>query len=199
VTNVSVAPYTYTEDFLGDHAVLSRDNLKISFAVHTVWRVGDARLPLFMVGFSTTVTNGNTEKSPDAIVKVAFGHFVREPLRTFARDEVQRRNGLPVKDELIAIGEAVPSASVSTPTQAPSSSAASLWETSNTPRGSPTQYPESWPRRRSSNEKHVDRDRTEGEDEARRAGRGHRDCHADQSAGSSTRSTFSTKRSRRRS
>ena len=107
VTNVSITPYTYTEEFVGDQAVLSRDNLKISFAVHTVWRVNDERVPLFMERFSTTVTNGSTEKSPDAIVKVAYAHFVREPLRTYARDEVQRRNGLSVKDELIPIGQAV--------------------------------------------------------------------------------------------
>ena len=107
VTNVSVTPYTYTEDFNGDHAVLSRDNLKISFAVHTVWRVDAERIPLFMERFSTTVTNGNTEKHPDAIVQVAYAHFVREPLRTFARDEVQRRKGLSVKDELIPIGQSV--------------------------------------------------------------------------------------------
>ena len=107
VTNVSVTPYTYTEEFVGDHSVLSRDNLKISFAVHTVWRVDENRIPLFMERFSTTVTNGDTEKSPDSIVKVAYGHFVREPLRTYARDEVQRRNGLIVKDDLIPIGQAV--------------------------------------------------------------------------------------------
>lgn len=107
VTNVSITPYTYTEEFVGDHAVLSRDNLKISFAVHTVWRVDERQIPLFMERFSTTVTNGDTEKSPDAIVKVAYGHFVREPLRTYARDEVQRRNGLSVKDELIPIGQSV--------------------------------------------------------------------------------------------
>ena len=107
VTNVSVTPYTYTEEFVGDHAVLSRDNLKISFAVHTVWRIDETRVPLFMERFSTTVTNGDLEKSPDSIVKVAYGHFVREPLRTYARDEVQRRNGLSVKDELIPIGDAV--------------------------------------------------------------------------------------------
>ena len=107
VTNVSVTPYTYTEEFSGEQSVLSRDNLKISFAVHTVWRVDDGKIPLFMERFSTTVTNGEAEKSPDAIVKVAYGHFVREPLRTYARDEVQRRNGLIVKDELISIGEAV--------------------------------------------------------------------------------------------
>ena len=34
-------------------------------------------------------------------------HFIREPIRTFARDEVQRRNGLDVKEALIPIGDAV--------------------------------------------------------------------------------------------
>ena len=41
VTNVSITPYTYNEDFTRDDAVLSRDNLKIAFRVHTVWRVDD--------------------------------------------------------------------------------------------------------------------------------------------------------------
>ena len=55
VTNVSITPYTYTEDFTGDDAVLSRDNLKIAFRVHTVWRIDDTRVPMFMERFSTTV------------------------------------------------------------------------------------------------------------------------------------------------
>jgi regulator of protease activity HflC (stomatin/prohibitin superfamily) len=107
VTNVSVTPYTYNEDFTGNDAVLSRDNLKIAFRVHIVWRVDDARVPLFMERFSTTATVHNVEREPDAIVKVAYANFLREPLRTYARDEVQRRNGLEVKDALIAIGDAV--------------------------------------------------------------------------------------------
>ena len=107
VTNVSITPYTYSEDFTGDEAVLSKDNLKIAFRVHTVWRVDDTRIPLFMERFSTTIADRQTEKAPDAIVKVAYGHFIREPLRTFARDEVQQRNGLEVKDALIPIGESV--------------------------------------------------------------------------------------------
>jgi regulator of protease activity HflC (stomatin/prohibitin superfamily) len=107
VTNVSVTPYTYTEDFSREEAVLSRDNLKIAFQVHTVWHVDESRVPLFMDRFSTTVGRSTLEKEPDAIVKVAYGNFVREPLRTYARDEVQRRNGLEVKDALIAIGDAV--------------------------------------------------------------------------------------------
>jgi len=107
VTNVSITPYTYNEDFTRDDAVLSRDNLKIAFRVHTVWHVDDARVPLFMERFSTTSSEQDVEKDPDAIVKVAYGHFVREPLRTYARDEVQRRNGMEVKDALIPIGDAV--------------------------------------------------------------------------------------------
>ena len=107
VTNISVTPYTYTEEFGGNEAVLSRDNLKIAFQVHTVWRVDDARIPLFMDRFSTTVADGAATREPDAIVKIAYANFVREPLRTYARDEVQRRNGLEVKDALIPIGDAV--------------------------------------------------------------------------------------------
>jgi regulator of protease activity HflC (stomatin/prohibitin superfamily) len=108
VTNVSITPYTYTEDFTGNEAVLSRDNLKISFRVHTVWRIDESQVPLFMERYSTTVTNHRgTDRAPDSIVEVAYGNFVKEPLRTFARDEVQRRNGLEVKDALIPIGEAV--------------------------------------------------------------------------------------------
>lgn len=107
VTNVSITPYSYTEEFKGSDAVLSRDNLNISFQLHTVWRIDEQQVPLFMERYSTTVTGDARQNDPDAIVKLAYGHFVREPLRTFARDEVQRRNGLEVKDALIAIGDAV--------------------------------------------------------------------------------------------
>ena len=106
-TNISVTPYTYHEAFIGDEAVLSRDNLKIAFSIHTVWRIDDTRVPLFMDRFSTTVLKNDVEKDPDAIVKVAYANFIREPIRTFARDEVQRRNGLEVKEALIPIGDAV--------------------------------------------------------------------------------------------
>jgi len=107
VTNISVTPYTYSETFSGDDAVLSRDNLKIAFGVHTVWRIDESKIPMFMDRFSTTVNSDSIERDPDAIVKVAYANFVREPLRTFARDEVQRRNGMDVKEALIPIGDAV--------------------------------------------------------------------------------------------
>jgi regulator of protease activity HflC (stomatin/prohibitin superfamily) len=107
VTNISVTPYTYHEDFTASESVLSRDNLQIWFRVHTVWHIDAERVPLFMERYSTTVSNGELQKDPDAVVKIAYGNFVREPLRTFARDEVQRRNGLEVKEALMPIGEAV--------------------------------------------------------------------------------------------
>ena len=86
---------------------MSRDNLKIGFRVHTVWRVDGDQVPLFMERYSTTVDRESIHRDPDAVVKVAYANFVKEPLRTFSLDEVQRRNGLEVKDALIAIGEAV--------------------------------------------------------------------------------------------
>ncbi len=107
VTNISVTPYTYTEEFVGDSAVMSRDNLKIGFRVHTVWRVDAGQVPLFMERYSTTVDRESIHRDPDAVVKVAYANYVKEPLRTLSLDEVQRRNGLEVKDALIAIGEAV--------------------------------------------------------------------------------------------
>ena len=62
VTNVSITPYTYNEDFAGDEAVLSRDNLKIAFRVHTVWRIDETRVPMFMDRFSTTVSRRDASR-----------------------------------------------------------------------------------------------------------------------------------------
>jgi hypothetical protein len=38
--------------------------------VHTVWRVDDMRVRLFMERFSTTLADRNPEEEPDAIVTV---------------------------------------------------------------------------------------------------------------------------------
>lgn len=165
-----------------DDAVLSRDNLKIAFRIHTVWRVDDARIPLFMERFSTTSSGGDVEKDPDAVVKIAYGHFVREPLRTYARDEVQRRDGMEVKDALIPIGDAV------------------LGRIRAYANGSPfvissvvvgnVQYPEEVAKRGvaqagghtgAAAERHRNRNRTEGAHETRGAGSRHRECDADHS------------------
>jgi hypothetical protein len=37
-----------------------------------------------MERFSTTVANKEIEREPDAIVRLAYDHYVREPLKTYA-------------------------------------------------------------------------------------------------------------------
>lgn len=107
VTNVSVTPYTYTEPFTGEAAVLAQDNLKLEFQAHSVFRVKPDGIKDFMERFSVLISGEQVDKDPDLIVKNAYGNFIREPFRTFVRDEVQKRKGLEVKDQLIPIGEAV--------------------------------------------------------------------------------------------
>jgi len=99
--NVSVTPYTYDEDFSGADTVLSSDSLKIAFRVHLVWRVRPDRVKQFVEEYSTLGAND----AADAIVQVAYRNFLREPLRTYARDEVQKYKGLEIKDNIAGIGE----------------------------------------------------------------------------------------------
>src|SRR3989338_5553229 len=44
VTNISITPYTYTESFANDAAVLAKDNLKLQFQMHSVFRVHPDRV-----------------------------------------------------------------------------------------------------------------------------------------------------------
>ena len=99
--NVSVTPYTYDEDFSGTDTVLFSDSLKIAFRVHLVWRVRPDRVKQFVEEYSTLGSND----APDTIVQVAYRNFLREPLRTYARDEVQKYKGLEIKDNIAGIGE----------------------------------------------------------------------------------------------
>jgi regulator of protease activity HflC (stomatin/prohibitin superfamily) len=101
VINVSVTPYTYDEEFNGAETVLSSDSLKIAFRVHLVWRVRPDRVKQFVENFSTLRPND----TPDRVVEVAYRNFLREPLRTYARDEVQKYKGLEIKDNIEGIGE----------------------------------------------------------------------------------------------
>jgi len=102
-TNISITPYTYMEDFTGENSVLSKDNLKIGFRVHIVWKVQSDRVKEFVEKYSTLAD----DKDPNKVVQVAYGNFLKEPLRTYARDEIQRLNGLEIKDKITPVGEAV--------------------------------------------------------------------------------------------
>lgn len=104
VTNVSITPFTYTEDFVEKDSVLSKDNLKIEFRVHITWKVKSDDIKIFMEKYSTLTSNND---NPNRVVEVAYGNFLKEPLRMFSRDEIQRLKGLEIKDQIVPIGKSI--------------------------------------------------------------------------------------------
>ncbi len=115
VTNVSVTPYTYTEDFTNTETVLAKDNLKIAFQVHIVWRVRPEKVRELVEKYSTLQPGD----SPDQIVKVCYDNFLKQPLRTFARDEVQQLKGLEIKDSISPLGQRIKDRIVQTASGSP--------------------------------------------------------------------------------
>jgi regulator of protease activity HflC (stomatin/prohibitin superfamily) len=103
VRNVSVTPYTYTEDFNGDNSVLSKDNLKVSFSLHIVWKVRKNAVREFIEKYSVMYD----DKNPDKLVFDAYKNYIQQPLRTYGRDEVQRLDGMDIKDSITPIGDAI--------------------------------------------------------------------------------------------
>ena len=101
VTNVSVTPYTYTEDFNGGDTVLVKDNLKIAFQVHIDCRVRPEKVQELVEKYSTLQPGD----SPDQIVKVCYENFLEHPLRTFARDAMRQFRGLEAKDNISPLGQ----------------------------------------------------------------------------------------------
>jgi regulator of protease activity HflC (stomatin/prohibitin superfamily) len=100
VTNISVTPNTSTEQFVGPTAVLAKDNLHIEFQAHLLWKVDPENVKLFVEKY------GETGPNP---LEYAYDNFIKEPFRTYTRDEVQKYNGLDIKDNIDTIGSAVQS------------------------------------------------------------------------------------------
>ena len=105
VTNVSVTPYTYDEQFAaGDGtSVLSKDGMQISFSVHITFQINPARVKDFVEHYSTMQTGD----SPDKIVQLSYQNFLRERLRTYARDSVQKFAWQDLTANIDTIGQEV--------------------------------------------------------------------------------------------
>jgi regulator of protease activity HflC (stomatin/prohibitin superfamily) len=101
--NVSVTPYSFAEEFEGPNSVLTRDNLKISFRVHTVFRIRADRVKEFVEQYSAL----HDGEHPDRVVEGAYDNFLKERLRTFARDEVEKVNGFDLKGRIAPMGDAL--------------------------------------------------------------------------------------------
>ncbi len=102
-TNVSITPYTYTEEFSGSNKVLSKDNLLIGYRMHIFWKIDETKVKEFVEKFSTLDDDANPQK----IVKVVYNNYLKEQFRTFSRNEVQKYNALDIKDNILPIGNAV--------------------------------------------------------------------------------------------
>jgi hypothetical protein len=105
VSNVSVTPYTYDELFNANEgtAVLSKDGMQISYGVHITFRINPDRVKDFVERYST-MEPGDT---PDKIVEVAYKNYLRERLRTYARDAVQKVGWQDLTSNIDVIGNEV--------------------------------------------------------------------------------------------
>ena len=98
MTNISVTPNTSTEQFVGPDAVLAKDNLRIEFRAHLLWKIDPENVRTFVEKY------GQAGWNPE---EVAYNNFIKEPFRTYTRDEVQKYDGLDIKENIDAIGSAV--------------------------------------------------------------------------------------------
>jgi SPFH domain / Band 7 family len=103
VLNVSITPYTFDEDFSGETAVMSKDNNKLSFSIHFIFRVKPtAEAIKKFVEKYTTLKAGD---DPDKTVKTAYGNFIKEQLRTYGRNAIQKHGALQAKENIVEIGK----------------------------------------------------------------------------------------------
>jgi hypothetical protein len=102
---VSTTPFTYSEKFESENAILGKDKLPLSSQAHIVWRLKpDAdSVQRFMEEF------GGWESSadPDKIAKESYDQFIREPFRTITRSVVAQYNGLDVNESLPVISKEI--------------------------------------------------------------------------------------------
>jgi regulator of protease activity HflC (stomatin/prohibitin superfamily) len=100
VYNVSVTPFTYSEDFTGEGAVLTRDKLTVGFRAHTIFRVRPDRVKEFMEQYTTL----NDSKDQ---VQFAFANFVKEPLRTEIRVAVASYDAFALNENIGKINQEI--------------------------------------------------------------------------------------------
>ncbi|MBX4181743.1 hypothetical protein KW807_02670, partial [Candidatus Parcubacteria bacterium] len=96
VTNVSITPYTFTEAFTGDSAVLAKDNVKLEFQAHAVFKLkSDEKSVRDFFEHYSFIDHSEKEKAKDPIEN-AYDNYLKEPFRTYIREQVQKRDGLRV-------------------------------------------------------------------------------------------------------
>jgi hypothetical protein len=102
---VSITPYTYSEKFEGDSAILAKDKLPLSSQAHIVWRLrpDEQAVRRFMEEFG----GWESTDDPDRIAKESYDQFIREPFRTLTRSVVAEYDGLEVNGALQSISKEI--------------------------------------------------------------------------------------------
>ena len=103
--SVSITPFTYSEGFDSDSAILAKDKLPLASQAHIVWRLKpeEKSVRRFMEEFGGWENTGD----PDKIAKAAYDQFIREPFRTITRSVVAQYNGLDVNEYLPQISHEI--------------------------------------------------------------------------------------------
>ena len=102
---VSITPFTYSEAFDADSAILAKDKLPLASQAHVVWRLKpeEKSVRRFMEEFGGWENTGD----PDKIAKAAYDQFIREPFRTITRSVVAQYKGLDVNEFLPQISHEI--------------------------------------------------------------------------------------------
>jgi hypothetical protein len=110
VANVSVTPYTYDENFTinspkGDVAVVAHDKLKVQFSLHVVWKVKADRVKDYFEHYA--VSDPDDDSNPDKVAEATYRHYLSPQIGTYAREEVEKYDGLKLKAHMADIQTSV--------------------------------------------------------------------------------------------
>ena len=75
VVNVSVTPFTYDEPFDDTTGVLSKDRVRIKFAVHIIFKIKSSSEEIQEFVNKFTTLTGSGREDPNATVKTAYNNF----------------------------------------------------------------------------------------------------------------------------
>ena len=102
---VSVTPYSYSETFADDSALIAKDKLPLRGNAHVVWRVrGTAdQIKAYMEQFGGL----DTAHSADQTAKESYDNYIKEPFPTLVREEFAKYDGLAVPDHIGDMGQTI--------------------------------------------------------------------------------------------
>ena len=99
---VSITPYSYPEEFVGNTAAIAEDKLPLTVQAHCVWRIRSSKeqIQIYMEKFGGLAGT----QGPDQTAKESYNNYIKEPFRTLIRVEVAKNKGLDVSANLVKMG-----------------------------------------------------------------------------------------------